>query len=191
LSDARATLGEQARASLLRYRDEIARWGARTNLVGSLVPGAIDAQIDECLVVSPLLPAGARVVDLGSGAGLPGIPLAIARPDVAFSLVDRRERRIHFLSYINRLIDLDCAVIRRGLEQGPPGAPFDLALMRAVAPLARSRALAGPWLGPLGSLWIWTREHVASGEPIADLGARGHVLRVSCTSVSRGTHARD
>jgi 16S rRNA (guanine527-N7)-methyltransferase len=157
------------------------------NLVGSVAPEALAAQIQESLAGCQRLPRGARVVDLGSGAGLPGVPVAIARGDLAVTLVEGRQKRYHFLRYINRLLDLDCETLRRDLKAGPPGPPYDVALMRAVAPLERSRELAAPWVGPGGVLWLWTRQNHPEGECIASLGTRGAVLQLPCATVSRGT----
>ncbi len=181
------TLPPEATRKLEVYRAELARWGTRINLVGSVDPGALSLHIQESLRAGPHLEATSRVVDLGSGAGLPGIPLAIARPDVRITLVDRREKRANFIRYIIRLLEMDCEVLRRDLASGPPGEPFDVALMRAVAPLERARKLAGVWLGPQGRLWLWTRETATDGEEIEPLGERGRILRLTCPGVSRGT----
>ena len=75
-----------------RFLAELARWAPRTNLVGSSEPAALARHVEDSLAVAGYLPDGARVVDLGSGAGFPGIPIAIARPDLLVTLVEIRER---------------------------------------------------------------------------------------------------
>ena len=101
-----------------------------------------------CAVVAELVPDGARVVDIGSGAGLPGIPLALARPDLQIVLVEPLARRVEWLREV--IADLELAVeVERGRAEDAvvrrrwKGA--DVVTARAVAPLAR---LAG-WSLPL------------------------------------------
>jgi 16S rRNA (guanine527-N7)-methyltransferase len=182
-----AELPTDAQRRLEVFQAELARWGRRINLVGSTDRSALSAQIEESLAPASMLPSGGRIVDLGSGAGLPGIPLAIARPDVRMTLVDRRQKKINFLRYINRLLSIGCEILGRELERGSPHELFDVALIRAVAPLRRARELASGWVRPEGALWLWTREQPAEGEEIAPLGSRGRVVRLPCPGVSRGT----
>jgi 16S rRNA (guanine527-N7)-methyltransferase len=102
-----------------------------------------------CAVTSELIPLGASVVDVGSGAGLPGIVLAVARPDLRITLVEPLERRTAFLSEVVTALDLGTAVtVVRGRAEQVVGEPFagaDVVTARAVAPLDR---LAG-WCLPL------------------------------------------
>lgn len=175
--------------ALERYLDELRRWGARTNLVGSLDPEELRAHVRDSLAAAPHLPQAARVVDLGSGAGFPGIPLAIERPDLHLRLVEVRERRVHFLRHVVRSLGLDVAVERARLED-PPSGPAEYALIRAVAAPARALELARPWVSESGEIWIWAGPGAelpvaASGEiPLAE---RGSILRVPAAAVSRGT----
>ena len=173
------------------YLRELARWGARMNLVGSLEREALETHLADALAAAPHLAAGARVVDLGSGAGLPGIPLAVARPDVAFTLVEIRERRVHFLRHVVRVLELETRVERVRLED-PPDQAFDVATLRAVAPPAVALASARPWVADQGEIWIWTREPAGSlpwpvHASIPLPGDRGAVLRVQAREVPRTT----
>jgi 16S rRNA (guanine527-N7)-methyltransferase len=172
------------------YLDEIARFGARVNLVGSTRPEALSIHVADSLVAAAALPEGARVVDLGSGAGFPGIPIAIERSDVSITLVDVRERRVAFLRHVVRTLGLRCEVRRARLED-PPADPFDVALLRAVAHPERSLDLGCRWVREGGEVWIWASE---SGEralgPLAGsipLPRGGRILRVRRTAVPRGT----
>ena len=184
----RAPLDSDSRIE--RYLDELRRWGARTNLVGSTDTDALRLHLRESLAATRHFRECARVVDLGSGAGFPGVPLLIARPDLQMTLVESRERRVHFLRHVVRTLELECAVVRRRIED-PPLDPFDYALLRAVAPLARALPLAAPWVAGDGEIWIWTNEDAeAVGAGYAgeiSLGERGRILRVRATAVSRET----
>ncbi|MDR7323564.1 16S rRNA (guanine527-N7)-methyltransferase [Catenuloplanes niger] len=102
-----------------------------------------------CAALAELIPSGASVVDVGSGAGLPGIVLAVARPDLTIALVEPLARRTAFLAEAVTALGLDdtTTVIRGRAEEvvGSPLSPADVVTARAVAPLDR---LAG-WCLPL------------------------------------------
>lgn len=162
------------------------------NLVGSLDPSALTVHVEDSLAAAGHVPSGSRVVDLGSGAGFPGIPLAVARPDLEICLVESRERRVHFLRHVSRRLGISVEVRRCRLEEGPEGAPYSVVMMRAVAPLARAVALGRPWVSRDGELWVWSREAVpeAWGPPAGEIPLgpeRGRVVRLHEPAVSRGT----
>ena len=84
-----------------------------------------------------LFPTGARVADVGSGAGLPGIPLAIIRPDLDFTLIESMLRRTTFLEEVVTALGLDSQVnVLRARAEEVPGV-FDVVTARAVAPLEK------------------------------------------------------
>jgi 16S rRNA (guanine527-N7)-methyltransferase len=122
-----------AEAALAAYRAELARWGERMNLVGSTDDAALDRHFEDSLFAAGEIPAGARVADLGSGAGFPGLPIAIARPDVHVTLVEIREKRVAFLRHVVRTLGLDVEVRQTSLATPPAGERFELVLLRAVA----------------------------------------------------------
>ena len=106
-----------------------------------------------CAVMAEMIPLGASVIDVGSGAGLPGIVLAVARPDLTITLVEPLARRTAFLSEVVAALDLGATVTvhpRAGRKRSPanPLAAADVVTARAVAPLDR---LAG-WCLPLTAL---------------------------------------
>ncbi len=113
------------------------------------VPRLWDRHLLNSAVVSELVPPNARVVDAGSGAGLPGIPLALARPDLTVVLLEPLARRYAFLTEcVERLGLAGVTVVRGRAEEGPVRralAGADVVTARAVAPLDR---LAG-WCLPL------------------------------------------
>ena len=106
-------------------------------------------------VIGELLPAGARVVDVGSGGGLPGIPLALARPDLDLTLLEPLARRVAFLQECRDRLGLRVAVRRGRAEEGPVRrelAGADAVTARAVAPLDRLAGWCLPLLRPGGVL---------------------------------------
>jgi 16S rRNA (guanine527-N7)-methyltransferase len=85
--------------------------------------------------LAPLIPPGTRVVDLGSGAGLPGIPLAIARPDLTVVLLEPMQRRVRFLADCLEALGLPNASIHHGRGEAGLSPPADVVVARAVASL--------------------------------------------------------
>jgi 16S rRNA (guanine527-N7)-methyltransferase len=98
-----------------------------------------------CAAVAPLVPVGANVVDVGSGAGLPGVVLALARTDLRVTLVEPLLRRVSWLQDVVDDLGLASVTVVRARAEELPGQAFDVATARAVAPLDR---LAG-WCLPL------------------------------------------
>jgi 16S rRNA (guanine527-N7)-methyltransferase len=164
-----------------RFLAELRQWAPRTNLVGSTEAAALERHVSDSLAAADWLPPSARVVDLGSGAGFPGIPLAIARPDLDLTLVEIRERRVHFLRHVTRSLQLACSIERRRIEE-PLSDRFDYALLRAVAEPVVSARLAGPWLKERGEAWIWSGPELSrSPQPILGsiaLASGGQILRI-------------
>lgn len=107
-----------------------------------------------CVAVAALIPRGSHVVDLGSGAGLPGVVLAIARPDLRLTLVEPMQRRAAFLDEVRDDLSLPGVETRRAradeLAATTPNA--DVVTARAVAPVDRLAALAAPLLRAGGQL---------------------------------------
>jgi 16S rRNA (guanine527-N7)-methyltransferase len=107
-----------------------------------------------------------EVADLGSGAGLPGIPLAIVRPHLSFRLIDVRQRRVAFMEFVVDALALTNVVVVRGSIEGA-AAPVDVCLARALANPIRTWRLAEPLLSPTGRLLYWggRRFDASSGTP--------------------------
>ena len=137
----------------VRYAELLVGAGVERGLVGPRESARIwDRHLLNCAVLAPGLPRAALVYDVGSGAGLPGLAVAIARPDLDVVLVEPLERRAEFLSETVSLLGLPrVRVVRARAEQlDPPGA--DVVLARAVAPLARLACWCLPLLRPDGVL---------------------------------------
>jgi 16S rRNA (guanine527-N7)-methyltransferase len=168
-----------------RYAEHLVTSGVERGLIGPReAPRVWDRHILNCAVVAEIVPTGARLVDVGSGAGLPGIPLALARPDLQVVLVEPLARRVEWLREV--VDDLGLAVeVERGRAEEPAvrrrweGA--DVVTARAVAPLAR---LAG-WCLPLareGGMMLALKGASAAAEVERDAaalrGAGGGVARI-------------
>ena len=124
------------------YHDSLATDGSIRGFIGPReVPRLWERHLLNCAVIGDVMPEGARVIDVGSGAGLPGIPLAIARPDLDITLIEPLLKRSNYLSEVKELLGLDNVTVIRGrAEEGPvkkavKGA--DIVTSRAVAPLGK------------------------------------------------------
>ena len=115
------------------------------------VPRLWDRHLLNCAVVAPLLAPGALVGDVGSGAGLPGIVLAIVRPDLSVVLIEPLLRRADYLREVVADLGLDTEVVRDRAEQ-LKARRFDVVTARAVAPLDRLAGWTLPLLGRGGEL---------------------------------------
>ncbi|MDQ6649810.1 MAG: 16S rRNA (guanine(527)-N(7))-methyltransferase RsmG [Actinomycetota bacterium] len=126
-----------------------------------------------CAVVAELLPPDAGVLDLGTGAGLPGIVLALVRPDVRVMLVEPMLRRVEFLVECVQALGLDTVTVRRArAEELVGGVEVDVVTVRAVAPLRRLLPLAMPLLTPGGRLLAMKGRQAA-----AELAAASSLVR--------------
>lgn len=103
-------------------------------------------------VVSELLLAGSKVADVGSGAGLPGIPMAIARPDVKFVLIEPMERRASWLEKQVEELELKNVKVRRARAEEIEAHTFDVVTARAVSALPKLLRLTVPLLKPGGAV---------------------------------------
>jgi 16S rRNA (guanine527-N7)-methyltransferase len=117
------------------------------------VPRLWDRHMLNCAVVAELIPLHATVTDVGSGAGLPGIPLALARPDLDIELLEPLERRVIFLQEVVAVLGLERVRVQRGrAEIVPRQQGLEVVTARAVAPLSRLARWCLPLLRPGGSL---------------------------------------
>ena len=147
------SLPANARSRFDLYMAELLRWRARINLTGFRTPQAIARHgFLDSLACLPAVPAGGlRVVDIGSGAGLPGLPLALARPDLEVTLIEASRRRHSFLAYVCRTLGLSKVRCLHGRAEALARDPglrgrFDAAFARAVRRLEGAAGLASPFL---------------------------------------------
>jgi len=126
---------------------ELLHWNRAYNLTATTDRQVVVSRhLLDSLAVLPWL-GGCRAIDLGSGAGLPGLPLAIAEPGRHWDLVDSAGKRVRFMRHAVRRLGLDnVAVHHCRVEAFAPAQPADEMTARAVAPLARLLEIAGALL---------------------------------------------
>ena len=136
-------LGDGQITMLLAYLDLLRRWNEAYNLTAVRKPvDMVRRHLLDSLSVLPWIPDG-RLLDAGTGAGLPGVPLAIARPDVEVTLLDSAGKKIRFLNQVRRELGLRNIIpVQARLEDYAPEAPFDAIVSRAFASLADFAAAA-------------------------------------------------
>ncbi|MFD7917949.1 16S rRNA (guanine(527)-N(7))-methyltransferase RsmG [Streptomyces sp. NPDC059740] len=151
---AREVFGERL-PEAVRYAELLADIGVRRGLIGPReVPRLWERHLLNCAVLSEVVPEGVTVCDVGSGAGLPGIPLALVRPDVSITLLEPLLRRTTFLQEVVELLGLDHVEVVRGraeevMDKIPPK---HVVTARAVAPLDRLAGWGVPLLRPYGQM---------------------------------------
>lgn len=137
------------------YAEMLATEGVLRGLIGPReAPRLWDRHLLNCAVAAELIPHGATVADVGSGAGLPGLVLAIARPDVRVTLVEPLLRRTRFLDEaVDRLgLGSQVEVLRGRAEEVAGSATFHTVTARAVAPLEKLARWCLPLVAPGGEL---------------------------------------
>ncbi len=140
-------------AALGTLLDELADWNTRVNLTAIRDPAeAVDKHLLDSLAVLGQL-RGLAVADVGSGAGFPGLPLAIADPDRRFTLVESTVKKAKFLLHAAARLDLpNVEVVPLRAESYRPPRPFDSVIARALGTLSEFVRVAGHLAGPGGRL---------------------------------------
>lgn len=173
-------LSDEQLAQFARYADLLVEWNAtRMNLTRLTSPRDIAVKhfLDALALLTTLTPArGARVLDVGAGAGLPGLALRIARPDLALTLMDGTAKKLQFCRAVAD--DLGLSGVRTAHARAEEAArrpglvgEFDLVTARAVAPLERLLPWLAPFLAPSGVAAAFkggsVAEEIAAARPIA------------------------
>lgn len=156
LSVTNLSLGEQACQQLECYLEELLRWNHKVNLTAITDPvEATEKHLLDSLLLLPYLGEANRVLDMGSGAGLPGIPLQIARPDLEVISVDSVGKKINFQRHVKRQLGLKNfqpvqARLEKLSESLATDLSFDLITARAFSSLREIVQLSSSWLAPGG-----------------------------------------
>ena len=182
--------------ALRDYLRELQRWNRRTNLTAVPAADFWSRHVEESLAMLAVAapPEGAHLVDVGSGAGLPGIVVAIARPDLRVTLVESVQRKAAFLTHVAgalSLTNVTVANVRAEIagHDATLRERFLVALSRAAAPPARVMELALPLVAPGGVVVAAVRDpqSAAAACRVAALQAGGGapVAHATCIVVAK------
>lgn len=149
-------LGDAELSAFELYLAELVKWNKVTNLTAVDIPGdVVIKHFLDSIALAPLLPEGPfRAVDVGAGAGFPGLPLKIVRPDMELTLVEPARKKAAFLKQAARALGLSGVdVLEEKVEAvaGPCGGGFDVLLSRAFREPAGLLAVAGALVAPGGA----------------------------------------
>src|SRR3954447_8596450 len=164
------------------YAARLATDGVVRGLIGPRETGRLwDRHLLNCSVVGDLIPKGSYITDVGSGAGLPGIVLAVARPDLTIALVEPLARRTSFLTEVVAELALDNVTVVRARAEDAVGnvRPADIVTARAVAPLDRLAGRGLPLAPAGGAVWCL---------PLAQVGGRLLALKGATAADEVATH---
>ena len=158
-----------------RYVELLATAGVERGLIGPReAPRLWDRHVLNCLALASLIDSDATVADLGSGAGLPGLVLAIGRPDLRMTLVEPLQRRTIFLVEVIEELGLEAVRVVRGRAEELHGREhYDVVTARALAPLGRLVGWGMPLVAAHGSMLAMkgssaADEIVAAAKPLRE-----------------------
>jgi 16S rRNA (guanine527-N7)-methyltransferase len=168
------------------YAEFLTTAGIERGLIGPREGERIwERHIFNCLPVTQLLPQGASLFDIGSGAGLPGIVIALARPDIKVTLIEPLERRVEFLNEAATAIargGVEIEVIRGRAQDVKKSADFVTA--RAVAPMEKLKKMSWHMVKTGGCLLAMKGESAAS-EMVGVKGAELHEIKLEGIELGR------
>ena len=143
IKDYKIKLSEEQLSQLERYFELLCEWNEKINLTAITDPKGVAVKhfADSLSIFNYIdVPQNARVIDVGTGAGFPGVVLKIARPDIQLTLLDSLQKRLNFLSVVCDELNLDAELIHSRAEEG--GQDLDL---REGFDLASARALTSQY----------------------------------------------
>lgn len=172
--------------ALLAYIDLLASWNKSFNLTAIRDPrDMVNQHLLDALVALPWLHRG-PVLDVGSGAGLPGIPLALVRPDLHFTLLDSNGKKIRFIKQVVITLQLaNVDVVQSRVETYQAPTPFACIVSRAFASLEQFIRLTRHLLAPEGE-WLTWKGELDDGElqGVAGLAQVADIIDVQLPGVS-------
>jgi 16S rRNA (guanine527-N7)-methyltransferase len=143
-----------------RYAELLKGPGIERGLIGPKEGDRIwERHIANCIPITTILPENVRLVDIGSGAGLPGVVIALARPDLKVSLIEPLQRRVDFLNEVVAELGIPVEVIRGRAERVKK--QFEIVTARAVAPLEKLITISWHMIPKGGSLMAMKGESAA------------------------------
>lgn len=186
LAEMRIEAPPEAAELLLELCEVVAAWAQRVNLTAHRTADAVlDRLVVEALALSALLPPAARIADLGAGAGFPGLPLAILRPESAVTLVEARQRKHHFQREAIRRLGLGNVRALHGRAEALPPEPHELVVAQAMAAPDVVLPLLQRWAAPGATLVLPGGPRPP--EPKAEPGLTGvHLLHYRVPGLDAG-----
>ncbi len=150
--DAAARLGvaltEYDALRLVKLLDELERWNRTYNLTAINKEEMVTHHLLDSLAVDVDL-QGSAIADVGTGAGFPGLPLAVVNPDRHFTLIDSNGKKVRFVSHAARVLGLgNVDALQSRVESSRPARPFDTVIARAFAALPELLMKVAPLCGP-------------------------------------------
>jgi 16S rRNA (guanine527-N7)-methyltransferase len=166
-----ATLDERAREDIAVWLGLLQQWNARIDLTAARTDDElVDLMLADALFLAPRLPADARVVDVGTGAGAPGLALALLRPDLRVTLVEPLGKRAAFLRTVVGQVERAGVAIERVRGEALEGRrAWDVALSRATLGPSPWLDLAVTLAAPGGSAWVLLAKDEAPTHPRVSL----------------------
>jgi 16S rRNA (guanine527-N7)-methyltransferase len=166
-----ATLDDRSREHVATWLGLLQQWNARIDLTAARTDDElVDLMLADALVLAPRLPADARVVDVGTGAGAPGLALALLRPDLRMTLVEPVGKRAAFLrTVVGAVGRADVAIERVRGEVLEGRRAWDVAVSRATLGPKAWLDLAVTLAGPGASAWVLLAKDEAPAHPRATL----------------------
>jgi len=192
------TLPSGTPEKLTAYLDLLLRWNARLNLTAVREPSEIIRRhLVECIQCAQQLPSVKRLLDFGSGAGLPGIPIAIVRPEIQVTLGESQGKKAAFLREASRVLSLPTEIYSSRIENMPASRIFDAVTLRAVDKMAEAVQTAIPRIAPNGWLILFATLKTENSLPAPEIAWIRRLLTPGLTdgllligqkqNVSRGT----
>jgi 16S rRNA (guanine527-N7)-methyltransferase len=160
-------LTEPDAARLQQLLNELERWNRTYNLTAiTKREDMVTHHLLDSLAVNPEL-QGSAIADVGTGAGFPGLPLAVLNPERRFTLIDSAGKKIRFVSHVAHALGLtNVEGLHARVESLQPEKPFDTIVTRAFSPLPEMLEKVGPLCGPgtnvLAMKGKWPREEIAA-----------------------------
>ena len=155
--DRGTALSEQELTLFRIYLDELMDWNRHINLTGLRHRERVVVELFlDSLMAVPYLPEKGRLLDVGSGAGIPGVPIKICRPGLGVDLLEPYSKKVNFLKHVIRLLKLDGVEVIRGRVEKDPSRldpeGYDVIASRALADLAQIIKWCVPYLKLHGKL---------------------------------------
>lgn len=171
LTDAGLTVESSHAEQLSIYLALLLKWNARTNLTAIREPKEIVLRhfADSLFCAAHIAPSARNLLDFGSGAGFPGIPIALTHPEIQVTLAESQNRKAGFLREAVRTLGLEAEVWPQRVESMPTDRLFDAVTLRAVDQMESACRIAAGKVAPGGQMLLFTtdrlRDSVAAAAP--------------------------